>query len=72
MPNKTITSVQGQMWDHLSLAQYGDERGMREVAAANIEFMDMLVLSGDRKMTIPEVSNMATKPVRTLPPWERM
>ncbi len=70
MPNKQITTVQGQMWDQIALSGYGQERAMSDVARANVDLADCLEFSGEMTVTVPVAA--AVEPVRTLPPWERM
>lgn len=70
MPNKQLTTVQGQMWDQLALKGFGQERAMAEVARANVELADCLEFSGEMTVAMPDAA--AVEPVRTLPPWERM
>ncbi len=59
--------VQGQMWDHISLADYGTELGMQDVLCANADHADMLDLPGGLVLTVPA---KAVTPEETPPPWE--
>ena len=67
MPSQ-VKSIMGQMWDHFSLAAYESEMGMRDVAEANLENMDALVLSGNLKINLPPQEESSVQPTRMLPP----
>ncbi len=70
MPNKQLTTVQGQMWDQIALARLNSELAMTDVARANVEEADCLEFAGEVKLAVPEAGSV--EPVRNLPPWERM
>lgn len=67
---KTYITKQGDTWDAISLREYGDERFMDRIIAANQIHINITVFSADIVLTIPAVpisdiehSNVA--------PWRR-
>ena len=68
MPSK-VTTTQGQAWDQIALDRLGSEKQMDALLPRNVEEMDVLLLAGERRITVPDVQ---PKAVRSLPPWERM
>lgn len=64
-----IRTVQGQMWDQIALDRLTNEHDMRDIVDVNTSHADVLILSGELNLSIPETPKQ--DPVRTLPPWER-
>ena len=69
MPNKTVTTTQGQAWDQIALRQYTQEKMMTVLLPENVEQMDTLLFSGNVPVRVPEAP---AKRIRSKPPWERM
>ena len=69
MSNKTVRSIQGQMWDQIAVAKLNNEKDMRDIVDINVDYADCLDLESELKISVPEKATIT--PTRTLPPWER-
>lgn len=68
MPS-TYVARQGEMWDAVAFALWGEERLAWRLMAANPRYRELVFFSGGEVLVVPEISTVAT--VRTLPPWKR-
>ena len=67
MDNVYLT-VQGDGWDAIALAVYGDVRYTPELIKANPAYRDVLVFSDGIALTVPDLE--PTEPAAELPPWK--
>lgn len=65
---KTHVTSQGEMWDSIAKAYYGDERQMSALLEANPDYQDTVVFSAGVALTIPEMVQQEIDLPR--PPWE--
>lgn len=64
---KTYTTVQGDMWDSVTLKIYGGEQYMKTLLEANEKYMGSVVFPAGLTLSCPNVE----KPVSSfLPPWK--
>ena len=66
--NKTLTTIQGDMWDLISYRAYGTEQGVKALMDANPDLADQLVLPGGLMIVIPDYEPPTSN---LLPPWRR-
>lgn len=66
----SYTTVQGDAWDSISLAVYGDEFLAGYLMAANLEHRDTVLFSGNIVLNVPAAPE-APLSVNNLPPWKR-
>jgi len=57
MSNKTYTTVQGDMWDSVSLKFYGNEKYIDKLMEANFKYREEAVFSAGAVLSIPEISD---------------
>lgn len=69
MANEKYFTTQGQAWDQIALAKIGSELRMDAILPENPEEADALLFAGDVELTVPKIG---VKPVKSLPPWEKM
>ena len=55
----TYTTVQGDTWDSIAYALYGDEGYMKDLIEANRDLIDTLVFAGNVTITVPDISETA-------------
>lgn len=73
MHGKCIQTRQGQAWDQIAHAEYGAENLLHTVLAGNADEADVLLLSGNVRLAVPEVeTNAKQQATALLPPWERL
>ena len=65
MASKYMT-VTGDTWDLIAYKQLGNEKYMKELIEANIEFSDVLRFDGGMEITIPDIPEETTS---DLPFW---
>ena len=66
--SKTYTTIQGDMWDLISLKVYGSEQYMTELLEANESYKEVAVFPAGITLICPEVKAVTSK---MLPPWRR-
>ena len=66
----SYVTVQGDMWDEISLKVYGDARFARELMRANPEHLDVPVFSDGVALTVPDVDTAQS--ADDLPPWKQV
>ncbi len=66
---KSFTVSQGQAWDQVAKTSFGSEKSMAQLLSCNADEMDTLLFAGEIQLDIPAGE---MKPVKSLPPWERM
>ena len=59
-------TIQGDMWDSISLKVYGTDRYSRELLKANPQHMNIVIFSSGVELICPEISQEESS---TLPPW---
>ncbi|WP_265822502.1 tail protein X [Geovibrio ferrireducens] len=64
---KTI-SIQGDLWDTISLRELGEERFMSALLEVNPAIAHIVVFSGGTEVNIPELEVLPSTPI--LPPWK--
>lgn len=64
---KYITS-QGERWDQIALAFYGDSIRIKELMAANPMYRGTLAFPAGCELTVPVLETTASE---SLPPWKR-
>lgn len=69
MSMTTYTTKQGDMWDGISYALYGDEKYTDVLINANPEFRSVYIFSEGIVINVPEVEERIT--ADDLPPWKR-
>jgi phage tail protein X len=62
------TTVDGDTFDIIALAFYGDEHYSTEIMKANPEFVGCVVFSSGTDLKVPIIESPASS---TLPPWKR-
>lgn len=62
----TYTTVQGDCWDKISYEQYGSEKYMGYLLAANMPLTDIFVFSAGTVVNIPDLPE---EPDEDLPEW---
>ena len=65
----TITTIQGDTWDILSLRQYGSELYMSVLIEANMKYQDVAFFGAGIELNAPEIDTIPT--AGGLPPWKR-
>ncbi len=56
MSDRTYTTIQGDMWDSISLKFYGNEKYIDKLMAANFKYREKAVFSAGTVLNIPEIS----------------
>ncbi len=69
MDKKTYTTVQGDMWDNISLKFYGSERYIDRLINANFKYREEAVFSAGIVLSIPEIDNSAYEVDFKVPSW---
>lgn len=64
---KTYTTKQGDMWDSIAFAVYGDEYKMTYLMDANPQHIATVVFPAGIILTVSELPAAASK---KLPPWK--
>lgn len=59
---------QGEMWDIISIAEYGTPHKVAELINANPEYSDVLIFDEGITLNIPELE---TESISSLPPWKQ-
>lgn len=67
--SKIYTTVEGDAFDALALAFFGNEKSASDIVAANPDYCDTLIFDAGVKLKIPDAATV-TLP-ETLPPWRR-
>lgn len=62
-------TVQGDMWDVVSLKVYGSEKHTDTLIKANPSYVDTLIFSSGVQLVVPEKDNI--EEFNDLPPWKR-
>ncbi len=57
MNNRTYTTIQGDMWDSISLKIYGNERYIDKLMEANFKYRQEAVFSAGVVLNIPEIQD---------------
>lgn len=65
----TYTTVQGDMWDIISLKAYGTEKQMSALIDANSTYRETVVFPAGVLLTVPTLI-VSTIP-SSVPPWKR-
>lgn len=68
----TYTTKQGDMWDSIALAQYGDARYVDALMMANTGHIGAYIFSEGVELVIPEVDTDSTAYSANLPPWKQV
>lgn len=68
MPDKSYTTIQGDMWDLIAYKVYGHERYMSTLIEANQAHQDVAVFPAGVTLTCPDVG---IETAAALPPWRR-
>ena len=68
MADNVYLTVQGDGWDAIALAVYGDVRFTPELIKANPAHRDALVFSDGIALTVPDIE--PTEAAGDLPPWK--
>lgn len=68
MPDKSYTTIQGDMWDLIAYKVYGHERYMSTLIEANQAHQDVTVFPAGVTLTCPGIG---IETAATLPPWRR-
>ena len=66
----TYTTVQGDMWDSIAKAQYGDTKFTDVLINANAQYREIFIFSSGIVLDIPEVNDKVT--ADDLPPWKQV
>ena len=66
MANK-YTTKQGDMWDMIAYAVYGDEYQMHHLMDANPKHVETVIFPAGVTLTVPTLSAIKTT---NLPPWK--
>ena len=59
---------QGEMWDTISIAEYGTPHKVAELINANPQYADVLIFEEGINLNIPELE---TETISSLPPWKQ-
>ena len=70
MSDKTYTTIQGDMWDSISLKIYGDEKYIDKLIEANFKYREEAVFSSGIILNIPEISTDSDYNFE-LPSWRK-
>lgn len=65
---KTITTIQGDMWDTISRKAYGSDMYTAQLIAANLAHRYTAVFSAGVVLRLPDVP-AATQAAQNMPPW---
>lgn len=57
MDNRTYTTIQGDMWDSISLKIYGNEKYIDRLMEANFRYREEAVFSAGVVLNIPEIED---------------
>jgi len=70
MGNKVYTTIQGDMWDSISLKFYGNEKYIDKLMEANFKYREEAVFSAGIVLNIPEIEeNSSYEPDSKIPNW---
>lgn len=69
MPN-TYRSIQGDTWDKISLAVYGDEKYLDILITANWRERFRMIFPAGIILTVPDIDQQIQNE-RNLPPWRK-
>lgn len=64
-----MKTLQGDMWDTLSLRAYGRAVFVDDLIAANPEYRKVVIFPAGVEIKIPEIDT--TQTASNLPPWKR-
>jgi len=65
----SYTTKQGDMWDIIAKALYGDEKYTEQLMRANTAHLSTVVFSAGVVLTVPDVDTTTVASVASLPPW---
>ncbi len=65
---KTYSTIQGDMWDMISLKVFGNERHIAELVDVNYIHREIVIFPSGITITIPTIAKAISKNV---PPWRR-
>lgn len=68
--SKVYKTVQGDMWDSISFAQYGDERYTDFLMSVNPQYKNVYIFSSGCELIIPDVADKVVSD--DLPPWKKV
>ncbi|MEM6866986.1 MAG: tail protein X [Cyanobacteria bacterium P01_C01_bin.121] len=68
---RTYQTKEGDRWDLIAFAEYGDPYGYERIISANPSHVGALELPGGISLRIPVVSVTPTISKEDLPPWKR-
>ena len=63
---RTVSTIQGDVWDMISFREYGDEKQMHVLIDANPDHRDVTFFSAGVEINIPEIKIKNSTPA---PPW---
>lgn len=66
---RKYVTIQGDMWDGISLKHYGTEKAMDILIDANPQYRETFVFGGGVVLFIPDVDTTTIN--SSLPPWKR-
>lgn len=66
MATSTHTTIQGDTWDTIAFAQYGDEMQLHWLIEANPEHRETVIFPAGVVLQVPDVGETTRAP---LPPW---
>lgn len=67
---KTVTTIQGDMWDKISLRVYGSERYMDRLIEANIDHREKFIFPSGVVLNCPDIDLEEDLVNESLPPWK--
>ena len=63
----TYTTKQGDTFDSIAFKQFGDEKYIEQLMAANPDYLAVVIFSGGITLTVPGIDDDDT--ADTDPPW---
>lgn len=69
--SKTYKTVQGEMWDEVSMRFYGKEKYVHLLLDANLQHAGKIIFEGGEELRIPDISLSEEVKSESLPPWRR-
>ncbi|MCI8805519.1 MAG: phage tail protein [Clostridiales bacterium] len=70
MSDKTYTTIQGDMWDSVSLKVYGNEKYIDKLIKANFKYREEAVFPAGIVLNIPEITeDLNPKEDYQIPKW---
>jgi phage tail protein X len=67
LAKSTYTTVAGDTFDSIAHRILGNRRYIRELMAANPQYLNVVIFSGNITLVIPDITTTASK--INLPPW---